>query len=201
VTSHDGRTHYEILGVRRDASAEDIRSAYRVRARLAHPDRPGGAADAMARLNEAYRVLNDPGRRALYDRRLEPGASSPVDGMSRSRDRSSTSVPTSGTIPPQGVTARFPWRFVAGLAVVGSAGVIVSAALAGPEDPLLPDGVLRSGSCVEIDAVGFAREVTCLGDGSDRVVEVLVPTDSVCPVGTVGHLDRLGLGRACVEAG
>lgn len=196
VTAYDGRTHYEILGVGRHASAEDIRSAYRVRARLAHPDRPGGAADAMARLNEAYRVLNDPGRRALYDRRLDPTRAESSGGP----------TPTSG--PPQRspassgagtVAARFPWRFVAGLAVVGSAFVIVSAALAGPEDPLLPDGVLRSGSCVEIDAVGFAREVSCRGDGTDRIVEVLVPTDSVCPVGTEGYLDRLGLGRACID--
>ena len=46
--------------------------------------------------------------------------------------------------------------------------------------------------------IGFAREVACRSDGTDRVVEVLVPTDSVCPIGTEGYLDRLGLGRACI---
>ena len=193
MSSFDGRTHYEVLGVRPDASAETIRAAYREQARLVHPDRPGGAADAMSRLNEAYRTLNDPGRRALYDRRLNPAPSSPRQESPNAYDDPATWSVTSAPI-----TARFPWRFVTGLAVIGSLGVILSAALAGPEDPAVPDGVLRSGSCVEVDAVGFAREVACRSDGTDRVVEVLVPTDSVCPVGTEGYLDRLGLGRACI---
>jgi molecular chaperone DnaJ len=198
VSSFDGRTHYEVLGVARSASLDEIRSAYRLRARLAHPDRPGGAAEAMARLNEAYRVLNDPGRRAMYDRRLDPGAA-PSTGSSSTGRTVGGRRPAFEDAPPAPVAARFPWRFVLGLAVLGSTGVVLSAALAGPEDPALPDGVLRSGSCVEIDQLGFAREVSCSGDGADRVVRVLVPTDSVCPAGTAGHLDRLGLGRACVE--
>lgn len=195
MSAFDGRTHYDVLGVRPDASNDAIRAAYRERARLAHPDRPGGADDAMARLNEAYRTLNDPGRRALYDRRLNPAASTP---RTHSTGAHADDDPVSWSAPTAPVTARFPWRFVIGLAVVGSLGVILSAALAGPEDPAVPDGVLRSGSCVEIDQVGFAREVACRADGTDRVVEVLVPTDSVCPAGTEGYLDRLGLGRACI---
>ncbi|NNE12834.1 MAG: DnaJ domain-containing protein, partial [Ilumatobacter sp.] len=66
-------THYEILGVPADASSDRIRAAYRDRARRYHPDRNAradGRADAMAAVNEAYRVLSDPDRRLGYDRTL-----------------------------------------------------------------------------------------------------------------------------------
>lgn len=62
-------THYEVLGVASSASVEEIRSAYRTAARRRHPD-SGGSVDAMQRLNEAWHVLGDPGRRAVYDRSL-----------------------------------------------------------------------------------------------------------------------------------
>ena len=68
----DGRfvTHYERLGVRPTATATEIRDAYRVAARSAHPDRHGDASSVrMASINESYRVLRDPDRRRGYDRR------------------------------------------------------------------------------------------------------------------------------------
>jgi len=63
--------YYALLGVARDASDDDIKSAYRRRARELHPDRTGGDAEAEARFKEvtkAYEVLRDPERRARYDR-------------------------------------------------------------------------------------------------------------------------------------
>jgi hypothetical protein len=68
---------YELLGVDRGASREEIVRAWRRRARAEHPDsRPRDAA-APARfraLAEAYRVLGDPARRAAYDRAAGHGA-------------------------------------------------------------------------------------------------------------------------------
>jgi curved DNA-binding protein CbpA len=72
-----GPDHYQLLGVARGASREEIAQAWRRRAQAEHPDRwPGEAGEAAARfraLAEAYRVLGDPGRRAAYDRALAPG--------------------------------------------------------------------------------------------------------------------------------
>ncbi len=60
---------YEILGVRRNASPDDIRSAYRKLARRYHPDvnKASDAADRFKRISEAYEVLSDPERRQRYD--------------------------------------------------------------------------------------------------------------------------------------
>lgn len=66
-----GRDYYEVLGVARDASAQEIKSAYRKAAVRWHPDRNPGDAEAEARFKEAaeaYSVLSDPQRRAGYDR-------------------------------------------------------------------------------------------------------------------------------------
>jgi len=80
--------HYQLLGVARDASREEIAQAWRRRARAEHPDRrPAEAGEAAAgrfrALAEAYRVLADTGRRAAYDRALAreqpaPGIAAPA---------------------------------------------------------------------------------------------------------------------------
>jgi curved DNA-binding protein len=63
--------HYETLGVGRDASAEEIRRAYRSLARKFHPDvnKDPGAADRFKEISEAYDTLRDDEKRAAYDQR------------------------------------------------------------------------------------------------------------------------------------
>ncbi|MEO8841219.1 MAG: J domain-containing protein [Kofleriaceae bacterium] len=63
-------TLYDMLGVKKDASAEDIRKTYRKLARKHHPDvNPGnkGAEDKFKKISSAYEVLSDEKRRAAYD--------------------------------------------------------------------------------------------------------------------------------------
>ncbi len=62
---------YDTLGVSRDASADDIKKAYRKKAMESHPDRHGGdkAKEAeFKRINEAYATLSDAQKKAHYDR-------------------------------------------------------------------------------------------------------------------------------------
>ncbi|MBO4379058.1 MAG: molecular chaperone DnaJ [Clostridia bacterium] len=74
------RDYYEVLGVDKNASAEDIKKAYRKKAKECHPDLHPNDKEAEARfreLNEANEVLSDPDKRARYD---QFGFNDPMNG-------------------------------------------------------------------------------------------------------------------------
>jgi len=67
--------YYEILGVSRDADKNEIKSAFRKKARLLHPDvnKAPDAEERFKELGKAYETLLDDNKRATYDRYGEMG--------------------------------------------------------------------------------------------------------------------------------
>jgi molecular chaperone DnaJ len=61
------KDYYNILGVSKDASAEDIKRAFRELAHKYHPDKNGGNAEKFKEINEAYQVLGNQEKRQQYD--------------------------------------------------------------------------------------------------------------------------------------
>ncbi len=81
------RDYYEVLGVPKDASQDDVRKAFRKLARKYHPDvaeDKSTAEDKFKEINEAYEVLGDAEKRAKYDQLgadwNQPGPSGPTEG-------------------------------------------------------------------------------------------------------------------------
>ena len=83
------RSYYDVLGVKKDASKEELRRAFRKLARKYHPDVNPGMADAAEKfkeVNEAYQTLSDPEARRDYDeggRRFKGGGRGNGDGITR----------------------------------------------------------------------------------------------------------------------
>lgn len=167
-----GIDYYELLGVHRDASPSEIRSAYRSLAKAMHPD-SGGTAGAFRLLHEAYETLTDPARRDSYDADV---VAVRVPAPPRQRQRPNRRVgddpdylPTLPTIDPTTIgwwqtapgagrvtllpLAR-PSREVA-LAALGGWLLLLVLLVLGPPAPLLALGLLvLAGSGVAVWHVG-----------------------------------------------
>lgn len=59
--------YYDLLGVSKGASKEEIKKAFRTKAHQYHPDKSNGDATKFKEINEAYQVLNDDAKRSQYD--------------------------------------------------------------------------------------------------------------------------------------
>lgn len=192
---------YDVLGVRPDASRDEIRATYRAAARRFHPDTAGVAgAERMSAVNHAWSVLGDPARRREYDRSLGAGRS--VDSTSGGASIDDTPPawrePGFNPLHRYQEPPRFPWRPMALVAAVGIVFVVVSAATASDPPAPVVDNLLVPGECVRLEPNGDAAEALC--DGSnDGTVVTLVTDGAECPPDTEAHRDRQGLGIACVR--
>jgi hypothetical protein len=104
-----GIDYYELLGVARDASPDEIRSAYRALAKAMHPD-AGGTAGAFRLLREAYETLADPELRRDYDLGEEPDEPAPPPRRpTRSRYRAESTEETHEPTLPVLQPDEIPW--------------------------------------------------------------------------------------------
>jgi molecular chaperone DnaJ len=76
------RDYYEVLGIGKGASADEIKKAFRRKAVELHPDKQGGDEAKFKEVNEAYEVLKDTGKRQRYDQfgHAGVGSSASSDG-------------------------------------------------------------------------------------------------------------------------
>lgn len=177
---------HDVLGVQRGASKDELRTAYRRLARELHPDvQSGSYSDEMAALNNAYQELTNPTPMSSSN-----SSGSSADVKTPHSDLSFTAQPV------RPVT--FPWRGIVATSVVGAAAILGLSLFAGPDSESPPDGVIQSGSCVQINDSLLAVEVSCESE-QHEVVTQLVPLDARCADGSIGFLDRLGMGRVCLE--
>src|ERR687885_734374 len=113
------RDYYEVLGVSRSATEDQIKAAYRKLARKFHPDlNPGdkAAEERFKELQEAYDVLSDPEKRKLYDQHGEnwrvvqqtgqAGIGTVRPSRSRCRRRSVSHARSASPLVPRRPTAR-----------------------------------------------------------------------------------------------
>lgn len=177
---------YAVLRVSPRADIAEIRTAYRARMREAHPDGAGAGNHAdVARIAEAWSILSSPARRAAHDAAVAASASHVAAPMP---------VPAAVAVP----RARFPWRFMVGVALGGAAIVLMLHIAGGRNVPRGPDGLVGPGSCIALDRLGAGYEVDCV-DEHVGVARELVPFDGTCDSDTVGVRDRQGMGIVCLE--
>jgi curved DNA-binding protein CbpA len=218
VVGGDPRGYYRVLGVDRTASAEDIRAAFRERAKLYHPDGGSGPAAGdgrrFQRLREAYEVLRDPRHRLRYDaeglvdgvrdRRAHPTPDWPerddpsAGAGSRFRaavDRASAAM---GRLDPRHVVATLT---VLALALLASL-VLLGAAwsrLGGGPDPVVYRGEISfPGGSTDLDAV-LERHLEAAVDDLRRTIGAL-PVGSRWAVVVEGSAARAADGTGLLVA-
>jgi DnaJ domain len=198
-------THYQRLGVAPTATTDEIRSAYRGLARRLHPDRAGASSSAqMAAVNQAWFVLSDPGRRAIYDASLRTRPSS-VPATPWPRQGPGDLDDDAGFVPMRHAGARFgiplPWLLVVGaLAVIFVFTAYAVRPKGGGGGGGQPDGVLEVGSCVTVAAVGAVVETGCDTPHEGRVVAI--PSNGLyCADGAEAYADGDTRRVVCVHRG
>jgi hypothetical protein len=161
----------------------------------------------MAAVNEAWKVLGDPGRRASYDASLALLAHSGPPATASVRASTRSPVPEAPE-PPPGPAARWavrlPWIVILSVLaliffVTAYAGHVRSSGPGSPPSPARQpvDGIITVSSCITLDPKARAVEVACDGPHLG-VVQAVVAAGAPCPLSTEGYFDQTDTKLICV---
>lgn len=117
------KDYYDILGLPRNASQEDIKRSYRILAHQFHPDKEGGNEKRFKELNEAYRVLSGATTKADYDAKHDAGLPKDEDEFVAPKKTSSSDTQINGSSPIVNFLAKGGWVLVL-IVVIAIAGLI-----------------------------------------------------------------------------
>ena len=213
-----GRSHYDVLGVSRNAKPDAIRRAYLRQARRWHPDRPSGDSEQMRAVNEAWQVLGDIRSRAAYDRSLARSAASQTGSArpagatrptgpprSRAGSHSAQTPPTPPTPPLEVVGLRWRWFSLAAVALAAVAVVVIFLATSAidnsdPDSPPTTSAPVSQerpepGDCFLI-ATTTLTPVSCEQPHDGKLVS-WVPLGAPCPPDTELHWVRAAQEAVC----
>ena len=179
-------THYDTLGVPDGAPLSEVRRAYLALARRLHPDRwvdasPAERADAERRMqavNEAWRVLGNPGRRVAYEASRRTADPSPSPAGTTNGFSTGSLFETEDLGPPDAaarIVRALPWILIA--LVLG--GIFVFTAYATSDSGEPPEG---DASCI-VRSGGSAEPSPCDAPGARTVVAEVIEVGQ-CPGGT-----------------
>jgi molecular chaperone DnaJ len=180
------RDYYEVLGVSRQASDDELKKAYRRLAMKLHPDRnPGdaGAEEKFKEANEAYEVLTDAQKRAIYDEHGHEGLSRSGGGGFGAGGFSDIFGDVFSDIfggggggrrsgPRRGSDLRYMMELTLEQAVFGSAETI--------RIPTLDDCASCKGHGTA-DAKAPPKCISCAGSGQVRVQQGFFVLQQTCP--------------------
>jgi hypothetical protein len=173
------RSHYDVLGVSRNAGGDAVRQAYIQRARELHPDRyidagpaqRSAAERSMQEVNEAWRVLGDPGRRRRYDEELDPVTTARArwsvdDERFATRPDGTMPEMIESVEPTERVIRGLPWIIL--VVVLFAIFVFTSYAVTG--NPATTQPGTGVGGCVTVADGPTVQAAPCDAPGARRVV-------------------------------
>ncbi|MFN3954093.1 MAG: molecular chaperone DnaJ [Pararhodobacter sp.] len=212
------RDFYDVLGVARGASADEIKKAYRQKAKELHPDRNADKPDAEAQfkeVNEAYEALKDPEKKAAYDRfghaafegGMGNGARGPRGGMHPGGDFSSAFSDVFEDLFGDfmgGGRGGARQRASRGSDLRYNLRVTLEEAYAGVQKSIRVPSLSACDACNGTGAEGGAEPVTCptcSGMGKVRAQQGFFTVERTCP--TCGGLGQIVKNpcKACKGAG